>query len=694
MDKRPVPTIEEIDELYRREIRKKSLEESYDEGKLGERSFFSNFRRVNLPNEAENILDDYKVEYLKKYKNFKYLKTSSQGEKIKEIENQIEYEKFFLRYERKINKEKTKSRHYGSNQATRYRVDRIKKLEGDLNRLLEQSKEGWEYYYSRKLMEDIESKKNQSLVEVPYVVESKDKIVESLNLGVPVYLVGHLGSGKTQLATEAAIDFTIQNRLQEDLEEAMEEWFVKNPKLTETDALEEFKKVNEKRKNYYSQLVHNGNKEEIERIQPLFISGSHNLTYEDMFVEKTLSLSHSFSEGSYSDYLNMLIEDFYDWMEDHEEKLSKMTEEEKLQLKIQIWKSFSDLLVASNSAFGTEIKKVEREILVAVKEGRVVIIDELNTIAMQNLIGLNDILQRHAGMKAYITGVGPVEIKEGFGFIGTGNLSSQMVSYEGTNELNPAFKSRFTTIEYNYLPQNIRGSLYDQNNPNENQLFRIILGQLADENGSIQLPDPKRSLEELFRFAQLSKLTQDIFMGRLDGEVFNEDIGGDQPELRESVLSIRNILHVLDNWNRGEEKDLSKALWDGFISSITYPDDQNYILAQAVRYGFFPREDGWNVVTKAIGSSTRDYEEIRLRAYDYTRRDLGVVSYLDIIYLLFDGKKIAYSKDILEMFSNEDGEVPNIDVEKYEELNSELSKLDHSLDLLDNMKKCRDRNEA
>src|SRR5690606_3823182 len=101
-------------------------------------------------------------------------------------------------------------------------------------------------------------------------------------------------------------------------------------------------------------------------------------------------------------------------------------------------KSFSDLLVASNSSFGTVIKKVEREILIAVKEGRTVIVDELNTIAMQNLIALNDILQRHAGSTAYITGVGPVLINPGFGFIGTGNLSTQMVNYEGTNELNPA----------------------------------------------------------------------------------------------------------------------------------------------------------------------------------------------------------------------------------------------------------------
>ncbi len=44
-------------------------------------------------------------------------------------------------------------------------------------------------------------------------------------------------------------------------------------------------------------------------------------------------------------------------MDEHRTRLEKMTGEEQLQLKIQIWKSFSDLLVASNSAFGTEIKK-------------------------------------------------------------------------------------------------------------------------------------------------------------------------------------------------------------------------------------------------------------------------------------------------------------------------------------------------
>ena len=177
-------------------------------------------------------------------------------------------------------------------------------------------------------------------------------------MGVPVYIVGHLGSGKTQLATEAALDFTIQNKIQRELEDKMEEWFSINPYATEKDAIQHFKIINEERNLYYKNILTNGNKEEIESLQPLFISGSHNLTYEDMFVEKTLSLEHSFSKGSFADYLNMIIGDFYEWIDEHKVRLEQMTDEEQLHLKIQIWKSLSDLLVASNSAFGTAIKKI------------------------------------------------------------------------------------------------------------------------------------------------------------------------------------------------------------------------------------------------------------------------------------------------------------------------------------------------
>mgnify|MGYP000899002677 CR=1 FL=1 len=334
--------------------------------------------------------------------------------------------------------------------------------------------------------------------------------------------------------------------------------------------------------------------------------------------------------------------------------------------------------------------------MIAIKEGRPVIVDELNTIAMQNLIALNDILQRHSGSTAYITGVGPVLIKHGFGFIGTGNLSTQMVNYEGTNELNPAFKSRFVTIEYNYVPKKITGSLEDQVSPEKSELFRIIITRLADENGNINIPDPKRSLEELFRFSQLCYVTQNVFMGKWRENEIQKDSGTDELELRESVLSIRNILHILDNWNMGEEKDLSKALWDGFISSITYPDDQSYILSQAVRFGFFSVKEGWLIETKGTGEATTTYDEIRTRPYSYVCASIETLSYLDVIHLIF-GKgtpRNVLPKELKEIFEADNADSSRIDVKKYQNLDQQLSTLEHSKALLEYLEVMEEKNET
>ncbi|WP_243577867.1 hypothetical protein [Clostridium minihomine] len=683
-----LPTMEEMQSWYNNELRQNAVQSSEDEKDIltnETRSFFHAFRKLEKRENVQPVTAAPDNVYYQKYKAYVEQESENKYCQIQELENLIQYHEFFLRWERRLNREIRKSKHYGSNSATRYRVDCITQLKTELALLLERSPEAWAVYYKRQLLSDIKTQHQQRLVTVPYVKNAKQKVIDSLNLGVPVYIVGHLGSGKTQLATEAALDFTIQNKIQKELEESLEQWYCSNPSATEADAIQKFKELNEDRKNHYETLLASGSKEEVESLQPLFISGSHNLTYEDMFVEKTLYLKQSFSHGSFVDYLNSIIDDFDQWMGDHRERLSQMTNEEQLQLKIQIWKSFSDLLVASNSAFGTEIRKTEREILMAVKEGRPVIVDELNTIAMQNLIALNDILQRHAGSTAYITGVGPVLIKPGFAFIGTGNLSTQMVHYEGTNELNPAFKSRFVTLEYNYVPQKITGALEDQEFPEQNELFRIIIARLTDQAGRLPLPDPKRTLEELFRFSQLCRVTQNVFMGKWKDPDDPQDANTEELELRESVLSIRNILHVLDNWNLGEEKDLSKALWDGFISSITYADDQNYILSQAVRFGFFPAAEGWNIQSKGIGAATTAYDETRTRPYHYIRPAMETLSTLDVVHLLFGAgpSRKALPNELKEIFESSPEDALRINVQKYQDFDQKVSHLEHSKALLE-----------
>ena len=681
-----IPTLEQVEHIYKEELRYNASKNKVDDGEMSslEGQFFNKFRKFEEVIEIQKD-DEFKSPYYEKYKSFKEIELNNKKEEIEYLKNLLDYENFFLNWERKLNKKTENYTGYGSSSSTRYRIDKIKELEKKLDILINNSPEAWETFYKNVLLEDIEKGHSGSLINVDYVKNSKSKVLESLNIGIPVYIVGHLGSGKTQLATEAAIEFTINNKKQIKIEKEMEKWFIQNKDASEEMAISKFKEINEKLNKHYRDILKVGSKSEVEKLQPLFISGSHNLTYEDMFVEKTLTLSHSFNKGSFADYLDMIIVDFYQWMEEHENQLNSMTEEEQLNLKIQIWKSFSDLLVTKNSAFGTEVQKIEREILIAVREGRVVIVDELNTIAMQNLIALNDILQKHIGSKAYITGVGPVTIQEGFGFIGTGNLSTQMVNYEGTNELNPAFKSRFLTMEYNYVSQNTIGTLKDQENPMSNELFRIIVARLLDKNGNLNIPNPEETLDDLFRFAQLSRVTQNVFMGKWRDNDFSDEEEIDELELREAVLSIRNIIHVLDNWNMGEEKDLSKALWDGFLSSVTYADDQNYILSQAVRFGFFKQADGWNVKSKSLGDSTTTYSEIRKEKYSYSRGEIKSLSYLDILNILFgdEPKREKLPDDLRDEFREIIELEGKITLRKYEELDRKLSSLEHSINILE-----------
>lgn len=592
----------------------------------------------------------------------------------------ISYEKFFLEIERKRNQKYYNSNFYGSNEATRYRVDKINSYSKELREIINNSPDAWRYYYHRQLINDIQTGYNQDLVEVEYVVQAKRKIIESLKQSTPVYIIGHLGSGKTQIAREAAIEFTLENIIQEELENQMEKWFLKNQNASEDEAIEKFSELNRYIRNYYKNLLKEGNQSELEKIYPYFISGSYNLTYEDMFVEKTLSLEKTSSNETNLELIDEVVDQYFAWLKTHKNQLENIEPEKQEIIKSKVWDSISEIFIARNSIYGTVVKKIEREILLAVRNGRPVIIDELNTIAMQNLIGLNDILQSKFGAKAYVTGFGPVTIKKGFGLIGTGNLSTDLVSYEGTNELNPAFKSRFLTIEYNYVNQNTVGSLKNQTDSEKNELFRIMLVRLADNNGNLHLPTPTRSLEEIFRLAQLSKVSQEVFMGRrisTEKERSYEDV----PELKESVLSLRNVLRILDNWNLGEEKDLTLALWDGFISSITNPKDQAYILSQAVRFGFFKESEGWSINKANLGKVVIEYDEIRTRPYQYIRGEIETLSYLDLIKIIFG--PVPERKELPDFLKAIDNGENKISVEEYEQLDERLNQLEHSKYLID-----------
>lgn len=665
-DIKNITTLAKLEECYATELRSDvCFSEMSNETSL----FFETYKP------KVNTIENYK-ELTPEYQSYKKIRKDLELtflEQINEIKLKIAYQEFFLRHERLQILMAPGA--LSSNEQTRYHTDQIFRLQQEMNALIFDSKEAWETYYKQQWEKDVALFQMNRLVPVPYVEQTKNKIIKAMNEGHPVYLVGHLGSGKTQIAIESAIDFSMHNKIQEELESVMNAWSKEHINSNDTEAFDEFKKEYLRISKYYQEALFQNDAKVMKSLQPLFISGSHSLTYEDMFVEKTLTLEQNFSQESFAEYLDETVMDYRRWIQEHETMIHHFSEEEQLQLHVQIWKSFSDLLVAKNNTFGTVVKKIEREVLIAIKEGRPVIIDELNTIAMQNLIALNDLLQRHAGQTAYITGVGPVYINPGFAFIGTGNLTTKNISYEGTNPLNPAFQSRFITIEYNYVPQNLVGTLQDQTTLEGNQLFRVILTSLAEKQGFLQFPDVEESLEALFRFAQLSRLTQDVFMGKL----VEETAFGENVSLHESVLSIRNVMHVLNVWNLGESCTLSEALWHGFISSITNADDQNYILMQAVHFGFFSSEEGWHITDKRLGDGTTSYDEIRKEEIRYLRKNTQTLSSYDVISLLYDGKP---SKSMLEDLLPEVKQLNETDLEILMHLNKRLQSLENTKFLL------------
>lgn len=682
-EKRIVLT-DELREKYKENLREELyLKENKEEYLKNEGEFFNKFRRkekcenkleIDFPNSDDDVFDKY-MEFIK-------LEEKEIEDKVNRINNLIDYERFFLNWERRLITKYDKNKSYNSNSATRYRVDQIKRLEDEKSIILNSSSVAKDYYNKKKILLDIENQNNGKLINVDYVDEAKKKIKKALINGNPINIFGHLGSGKTAIATEAAVEYAVERKIQSYLELSMETWYIEHIDADFEEMIENFSSFNSYIKKYYKNILNNPLDSQWQELQPLFISGSHNLTYEDMFVEKTLKLENTFSVDSLENHLKTIAISFNNWILDHKNELKKMSDEEAINAKIEIWKSLSDILVAQNSSFGTEIKKIEKEILIALRQGRVVIIDELNAIAMSSLIALNDILQKKRGEYVYVTGVGAVKIEDGFAIIGTGNLSNSTVNYEGTNELNPAFKSRFINMEYNYLPQNLTGEYNNQSDLYENQLFRVIITRLLDLDGSLRIPYPQRSIDELFRFAQLSRLTQNVFMGKWrdsqDGERDIVDI-----ELRESVLSIRNIMRVLDEWNLGEEKDFSKALWDAFISSITSPEDQNYILSQAIRFGFFNSSEGWNNELRYSWDYTLSFEDIRKEKYTYTRPKLEILSIIDVGELIY-GKYSGEDRKLMDYLDlNISSNEKNINADEYIEYDKKIRNLESSSEIID-----------
>ncbi len=514
--------------------------------------------------EEEQLLMDVKQENMRSKEYRSLLKDRRQTEDLEE--------KFLQEYLNLTRRGLTSSQIEGALSAVQKMRE---KQENELETMLDSNPELWYVHHLLILRKYKRALQRAELVKTPYVQHVMDQVLKNIYEAQPVYLTGHTGGGKTELAKQAA-------------EES----------YCNIHGLKYGEEGKEKGDMYY------------------LISGDENVTRMDLFGRYVLDSSATESDSSEKVTAEAKAR-FQDWLKENEHTFSDS--EEFAKASDREWDIIMAEVNANLQKGGVSTKFEYGPVYKAMEEGKVLIIDEANAIPHETLISLNHILSsvrmgsdreksvitlRHNGGKE-------VHVRKGFNVIFTGNLktdSSQAV-YVGVKDISPALRNRMKEITYDYLPQHTKGSLVlnneeeerTENNKwkNSNELFHLFLAKVMDRKGNIHLSD--ESMDKLWELAKASRALQDNFSGKkTDIELNDEEFQGSF-QLEKYVPSVRNLINILDAWQKDAYRKPLDYHLEEYVNSI--PDDsekdRNFIRGVFHDlYNFFREDTGFDDTAK------------------------------------------------------------------------------------------------
>lgn len=392
-------------------------------------------------------------------------------------------------------------------------LDRVRR---ERQGIYQESPEAFYGLHLRDLKEDRRRMKEGKMVETPYVKEKKEDLMRHLETGQPVFIHGHLGSGKTQLAMEVASEFSEKGAL--------------------------------------------------------IVSGSKHMPAAELYGHQVLDTAKVDPE-ELKTFVAEVEEKYESWVKEHEAGYKNMSPEGKRTQMMLAHERFLQVYLKSFGE-GTISKHVLGPVYQAMQEGRPLIIDEGNAIPHELLISLNHILTMRPGDKVRIQqNAEEIEVQPGWGVILTGNLNSSTEQYVGRQDMDPAFLSRFYQMEYGYLPQEKSGSISDGAETGKNELLRVMFARLMDDRGNLTVPEG--STESLWELAKFARFSQDAFSNEDSGTTVTGG-GGSSVQtsslIHENVLSMRGIGRILDQWQgEGFRYKLDYYVWKEFVSQSTDP---------------------------------------------------------------------------------------------------------------------------
>lgn len=336
------------------------------------------------------------------------------------------------------------------------------------------------------------------MVEFPSAKAIVEDGLEQMRNHQPFMLAGHLGSGKTQLLRHMAKKFMIENAVDYDPSEI--NW--EDPE--ELSAL-------------YS------------RLEPEIFSGSEEASIYDLVGKLKLSRENTDDPK----ILRKAIADA-------KEKLTAAGVNQIPDDKIAAIILGKEDPVETVFAYGPLGR--------AIRDGRPIIIDEINMIPAEVLGRLNAIILAKPGDKLRLQENGEEEfvIKPGLTFLASLNLGEQ---YTGIKQVNAAFKSRWVSKEADY--------------PTAAETFDLITATLVRKDRVTFPPDfPQDGIEKMTDLTMAVREIQENFAGKTEGMSFMamaRSAGPEKSNLEQSVISTRDLMKkILEPWKRGNfqvEKD-------------------------------------------------------------------------------------------------------------------------------------------
>jgi len=212
----------------------------------------------------------------------------------------------------------------------------------------------------------------------------------------------------------------------------------------------------------------------------------------------------------------------------------------------------------------------------AIREGKPLVIDEMDGIPHSIIMRLNHVLTRRPGdvIKVQESGDEEILVKKGFCVIATGNIKSFRYKRE---ELDAAFLSRWWSDDITY--------------PSQKETYEILVASLLDRRGNLQVSGMK-DLDDLKRLTFAASEIQRIFTGeQLDYLGEGADAARKIPaSLKKSVLSLRHLWNIVRPWKAHNfDRPLENYILNEFIRP-SVAEDQIYLLQLFCRFRFYK---GW-----------------------------------------------------------------------------------------------------